>query len=208
MLDKDTIMREAIDRCLSEMFEKAQPRANWHEYLEMVKRGEISKDERIYDRHYLSEVEFNYIANKYKKAYGFKRHWKDDCDWILHNLKEGGYRDAWIKDEDGDKHRESEKTKPLNELIGDESAEKVYQLIENFKDFYRFDREESVFDFNVYLGCSPTSNAQTVIDYWKSIGVDIEIDEKKDLTEDDFWEIDMYGHKLEDEGEEDSEETL
>jgi len=208
MLDKDTIMREAIDRCLSEMFEKAQPRANWHEYLEMAKRGEISKDENIYERHYLSDTEFNYIANKYKKAYGFKRHWKDDCDWILHNLKEGGYRDAWIKDEDGDKHRESEKTKPLNELIGDESAEKVYQLIEDFKDFYRFDREESVFDFNVYLGCSPTSNVQTVIDYWKSVGVDIEIDEKKDLTEDDFWEIDMYGHKLEDEGEKDSEETL
>lgn len=208
MLDKDTIMREAIDRCLSEMFEKAQPRANWHAYLELAKRGKISKDERVYERHYLSDTEFNYIANKYKKAYGFKRHWKDDCDWILHNLKEGGYRDAWIKDEDGDKHCGSEKTKPLNELIGNESAEKVYQLIEDFKDFYRFDREESVFDFNVYLGCSPTSNAQTVIDYWKSVGIDIEINEKKGLTEDDFWEIDMYGHKLEDEGEEDSEETL
>ena len=208
MLDKDTIMREAIDRCLSEMFEKAQPRANWHEYLEMVKRGEISKDEKVYERHYLSDVEFNYIANKYKKAYGFKRHWKDNCDWILHNLKEGGYRDAWIKNEDGSGHRAPEKTKPLNELIGDESAEKVYQLIEDFKDFYRFDSEESVFDFNVYLGCSPTSNAQTVIDYWKSVGINIEIDEKKGLTEDDFWEIDMYGHKLEDEGEEDSEETL
>jgi hypothetical protein len=46
----------------------------------------------------------------------------------------------------------------------------------------------------MYLGCGPTSNPKTVIDYWKSQGVDITIDEKKDLTEDDYWELDMYGH--------------
>ena len=61
-------------------------------------------------------------------------------------------------------------------------------------DFHNFDRLESQFRATVALGCSPTSNPETVINYWKSQGIEIVIDEKKNLDKDDYWDIDYYGH--------------
>ena len=99
-------------------------------------------------------------------------------------------------------HRDAEHTKPLEELIGKEHAEIVFDLIKAFKNFYRFDRDEETFSFHIALGASPTSNANTVKEYWKSQGVDIEIDEKENLTEDDYWELDHYGHIIEEDDDE------
>ena len=48
-MDRDTIIAEGIDRCLTEMFSKAQPSANWYEYVEKAKRGEIDKNEKVYE---------------------------------------------------------------------------------------------------------------------------------------------------------------
>ena len=118
MLDKDTIMKKAIEDCLEEMFQKSQPKASYFDYVEKLKRGEISKEEKVFD------------------------------------------------------------------------------LIKDIKDFYEFDKDETQFDFNVYLGCSPISNAETVKEYWKSQGIDIEID-TTELSEDQYWELDNYGHLLE-----------
>ena len=130
--------------------------------------------------------------HEYMNVIIFQRNtWKENCDVILRDLKEGGLIDGW---DDKLDCRGAEHTKPLKEIIGEDNANKVIKLIEGFRDFYRFDHEESSFNFTMYLGCGPTSNPKTVIDYWKSQGVDITIDEKKDLTEDDYWELDMYGH--------------
>ena len=200
MLNRDTVISKAIDECLTEMYDKAQPSANYHDYVEKAKRGEITKNELIYERHYLNETQFNYIANKYKEAYRCINEWKSNIDFLVKCLKEGGYKDVWIKDEDGMGHRSGEKTPTLNEIVGEDKAIEVFKLIEDLKNFYRFDREEEVFSFNVYLGCSPTSNAEKVKDYWKSQGIDIQIDETE-LSEDDYWEIDKYGHVLKDEDE-------
>lgn len=197
MLDHHKIMEEAIDRCLCEMYEKAQPRANWHDYIEMAKRGEIGKDERIFERHYLCDNQFTYILNKYKKAYGFEEQWKSNIDFLIENLKEGGRKIVYKPlIEGGDPARTSEEMLPIKDIIGEENANKLFEYIENIKDFYHFDRKEEIFNFNIALGCSPTSNAETVKEFWASKGVDIEIDETE-LSEDDYWEIDMYGHILE-----------
>ena len=56
-----------------------------------------------------------------------------------------------------------------------EITETVLNTITNCKEFYRFDREESDFNCSVALGASPTSNKETVIEYWKSQGKNIEI---------------------------------
>ena len=199
-MDRDTIIAEAIDRCLTEMFSKAQPSANWHEYVEKAKRGEIDKNEKIYERHYLNETQFNYIANKYKNAYRCINEWRSNIEFLLDCFENGGYRTVYEKSENGSKTRTSEKTPVLTNLIGEENAAKVIELINDLRNFYRFDREEETFNWHVYLGCSPTSNAQTVKDYWKSQGKDIEIDETE-LTEDEYWELDEFGHLVEDEEE-------
>ena len=197
MLDRDSILEEAFLRCMEEMYERSQPKGSFKKYCEMLKNGEIPKDTRVYERHYLPQKEFEYILNKYIKAYDLENQWHSDCDLIMRDLEEGGYRDIYVKDEDGHGHREAEHTKPLKDLIGEEHAKVVLDLIKDFKDFYRFDRDGEKFNFSVCLGASPTSNPNIVKEYWKSQGVDIEIDTKDNLTEDDYWEIDYYGHILE-----------
>ena len=62
------------------------------------------------------------------------------------------------------------------------------------KEFYHFDREETDFNYSVALGASPTSNKETVIEYWKSQGKDIEIIERNPLL---IWERDYYGDEFE-----------
>lgn len=194
-------MKKAVEDCLEEMFQKSQPKASYFDYVEKVKRGEISKDEKIFERHYLNETQFNYIAEKYKKAYRLKRTWAPNIKFLLDCLKEGGYKTVYKPLVDGGEPvRTAEKTPSLESIIGTAKAKEVFELIKNLRDFYRFDRDEEIFDFNVYLGCSPTSNEETVKNYWKSQGVDIEID-TTELSEDDYWEIDNFGHLLKEEEE-------
>ena len=63
MLDKDKIMEEAMIRCYREMYRKAQPRGDFDRYRRMIKNGQLPKDTRIYERHYLPQKEFEYILN-------------------------------------------------------------------------------------------------------------------------------------------------
>lgn len=201
MVSKDTIMKKAIDDCLEEMFQKSQPKASYFDYVEKVKRGEISKEEKVFEHHYLNKTQFDYIANKYKKAYRLERTWIPNIDFLLDCLKQGGFKTVYKPlIEGGEPVRNAEKTPSLDLVIGKENAQKVFNLIEDIRDFYKFDKDEAQFDFNVYLGCSPTSNAETVKEYWKSQGIDIEID-TTELSEDDYWELDNFGHLLNEEEE-------
>lgn len=188
MLDKDKIMEEAMIRCYREMYRKAQPRGNFDRYRRMIKNGELPKDTRIYERHYLPQKEFEYILNKYVKAYRFENQWRSDVELILDNIKNGGYKEIYKNERKDVEHIK------LQDKIGEENVAKVIEFIEDLKDFYQFDNYESTFKASIALGCSPTSNPETVKKYWESQGVTVDIDEKKDLTEDDYWELDYYGH--------------
>jgi hypothetical protein len=46
------------------------------------------------------------------------------------------------------------------------------------------------------LGCSPTTNKETVINYWKTQGVDLDIVDRDPNT---FYENDAYGENYDDE---------
>ena len=84
------------------------------------------------------------------------------------------------------------KTPKLGELIGEENAAKVIDLITDIRDFYRFDREEEQFDWMTTLMTAvPTSNKKTVKEYWASKGKDIVF--KDDMDKDALWELDEYG---------------
>ena len=201
MLNRDKIISEAIDKCLEEMFQKSQPKGSYFEYIEKLNNGQIQKDEKVFERHYLNHTQFNYIRNKYKKAYRLQNEWKSNIDFLIQNLKEGGFKDVYKKHSDGTDYRTAEKMPPINKFIGKKNTEQLFDYINTIKDFYRFDHEEQIFDFNVCLGCSPTSNPETVKEYWKSKGVDIEID-TTELSEDDYWELDEFGEILKEEEDE------
>lgn len=211
MLNRDVILQQAIDNCYEEMYQKAQPSASYKELVEKVKSGELkdSSEEPLYKRYYLSQEEFEYIRNKYKEAYNIKSTWRDNIELLKSYIAEGGTKDKYIPtrmDVDGDIHpgyRSYEKVKPLinqiEELVGNkELAESITKLVLNnitsCKDYYRFDREENSFDWQVTLGCAPTSNKEEVVKYWKSQGKDITIEDRNPLT---FWEKDYYDNEFE-----------
>lgn len=211
MLDRKEILNKAYHDCMCEMYAKSQPEADWDNLVEEYRLGKIGKDERIYERHYLSMDEFLYIRDKYKEAYNIKKTWVPDIEFLEKLLKEGGLKDKYnpeVIDKDGFKHpgyRSAEDVKPLKDQISDiikefdssEAAQeigeiiynKVIDTIENYKDFYRFDREADDFDCNIALGSSPTCNPETVKKWWKeNYNQDIEIEERNPRL---FWYRDM-----------------
>jgi hypothetical protein len=162
--------------------------------------------------------EFNYIKEKYIEAYRLKHQWNPNIELLESYLKEGGTKDKYIPehtDEEGFTHpgyRGYEKVLPLRDQIVsylrecgvDES--KVIEMadgingltlstINDCKEFYCFDREEYEFCVSVSLGASPTSNKKKVIEYWKSKGIEVKIEDRNPLL---LWEMEEYGEDFED----------
>lgn len=211
MLDRDIIIGRAIDECVEEMFLKAQPSVNFKELVERVKSGEVedSQENPVYDRYYLSQKEFEYIKNKYAEAYDFKPRWIGHIEILEDYLTQGGSKDFYVPEtleEDGSWHpgyRSYKKVKPLKEQLktivtDDDTLNKVVDVVMNnikaCKDYYRFDRDYQQFEFNVCLGCSPTSNKETVKKYWESQGKPVKIEDKNPLL---LWDMDYYGSEFE-----------
>lgn len=205
ILERGNLLWDIRMKCMKEMYERAQPSANYDDiyaYYEQCNEQHITPD-KIYNRHYLSKEEFDYILNKYVSEYKLSNDFKRDCDIIIRDMEEGCSKDKYIPewtDEFGTHpgYRGYEKVPPLKETIGDENAQKVIDFIKMRKEFYRFNREEEGFRFDIALTDSPTSNEKTVIEYWKSQGKDIEIDPRH-KDENYFWE-EEHGY-LEDDGE-------
>lgn len=195
---RDKIIKEASFNLLKELYMRAQPPVNIEEYIEKYKTGEFTKKDRCYEWHYLpAEVETQIIED-YLEAYGANDQFKKWTDFLLDNFKNGGHRTAY-KDifGTGELDRTSEETETLPELIGEENAEKVYKLIEDFRYFYRTNMDEHSIRCVVFQG--PTSNPETVKEKW---GSNFKIDESFYKNYDGQWDYtykDFYnGHISED----------
>lgn len=218
-IDRDSILLEAVENCYREMFAKAQPEANWDNLIAEYKAGKIDekKDGPIYDRHYLSCKEYTYIIDKYLKAYRIESEWKDDIEVLEDYLKNGGSKDKYIEAHDDEYgyhpgYRGYEKVAPLKEhikniidpyqLTSDDKNEltnevvnKVFELIDTCKNFYRFNTDEEKFRNTLAFGATPTSNPETVKQWWRDhYNVEIEIEERIPKL---FWYFD-HGYTHED----------
>ena len=217
-MTRDDIFKEAVRNCFRECYRKAQPSADYDEIVEKVKNGEIEDTDvnPVYNRYYLSMEEFTYIRDKYLDAYKMRNAWTPNIDLLKSYFVEGGTKDKYIPehaDEDGFTHpgyRGYEKVLPFKEqvlnylrdcglhesmavkLSHDINNIAIYN-IESCQDFYRFDREESDFSWAVTLGASPTSNKEKVIEYWKSQGIEVKIEDRNPLL---LWEMDEYGENF------------
>ena len=212
MLTREEILNKAYHDCMCEMYAKAQPEADWDNIVEEYRTGKLGKEDRVYERHYLSMDEFLYIRDKYKEAYNIKKTWIPNLEFLEKLLIEGGLKDKYNPDwtdEQGNHHpgyRSAEDVPPLEQqifeeihnVIGDRVqvegwaisiTEMIMNIINNYKDFYRFDREADDFDINISLGASPCTNADTVKKWWKeNYNQDIEIEERNPRL---FWYRDM-----------------
>ena len=217
-LTRDDIIDEAYMKCMNEMYAKAQPSTNFNELLEGVKNGTIidTPYDKVFERYYLSYEEFHYILDKYTELYGMTEKWTSYLETVEKYFTGEGRKDIWIaekNDEDGNRHpgyRSSEAVPHIKDTINnilkqyvDESysqeinkkiTKEVLSYVENCKNFYRYDREEHNFSARVALGCSPTSNKESVIEYWKKQGKDIEIVERNPIL---LWDMDYYGDEFE-----------
>lgn len=222
MLSRESVLEKAYHDCLAEMYRKSQPSASYDEYVKMYKAGVLRDDDhdRVYNRHYLSREEYEYILDKYVDAYGMNERWSDYVDTVKRYFDDEAPNDKWIPekvDDDGFKHpghRGYEHlphfSKVIEGIINDMVVQNEWDIekvsmaiydavikrIETCQHFYKFDREESGFHVSVGLGASPTCNKDAVINYWKEKGVDIEI---IDRNPDTFWEKDYYGDDYENE---------
>ena len=214
MLDRKEILERAYHECMVEMYAKSQPSVDFNQLLADAKAGKIGKDEKVYERYYLSHAEFDHIRKKYIDAYNIKATWKSDIELLEQYLTEGGNRDKYIEahtDEYGyhPGYRGYETVKPIGEQIqdilktelgdehfevGNKILEAVMNTIKDCKEYYRFDREENDFNYSVGLGPSPCSNKDTVKEYWKEQGIDVDPIEPNPYL---IWQKDYYGDEFE-----------
>lgn len=213
MLDRKEILERAYHECMTEMYAKSQPSADYNQLLKDAQDGKISKDEKVYERYYLSQAEFNHIREKYINAYKIKSSWKSNIELLESYLTEGGNKDKYIEahaDEYGyhPGFRSYEIVDPISKQIqdiiakeigeghkevGNKILEAVMNTIKDCKEYYRFDREENDFNYSVALGASPCSNKETVEKYWETQGVNIKVEEPNPLL---IWEKDYYGEEF------------
>ena len=215
MLSREKILTKAYTDCMEELYQKSQPSASYIDYVTLYRKGELTDKDRIYERHYLPQSEYEYIVDKYVSAYGMAKKWDDYMDTAIEYLNEGATKDKWIEEREDETgfhpgYRGYEKLKDIatifedtlnankdksNAEIAKTLRELVIQRLNDCKNFYRFDREEDDFKASVALGASPTSNPETVRKYWKEKGVELEFVEKDPDT---LWERDYYGDAYDD----------
>lgn len=218
-LSRRKLLQKAIHDCYREMYAKSQPYADYDAICQELKDGKINEDldGKVYERHYLSLEEHKYIVNKYMDAYKIQSEWPDYVEVVENYLKDGGYKTVYEDkeyDEDGnivnypDKH--IEKDKSLKELfkeyfekslgtsdnsMSDDLCKIVMEKIDKCKNYYKFNGEENSFIFEMTLGHAPTSNKETVKNWWKEhYNHDIEIEER---NPDLLWSMDEYGDEFE-----------
>ena len=186
-IDRSSVIEQAILECLTEMYAKAQPSTDFNELMKLYK----GTNKPFYQWYYLSEEEFKYILNKYLEAYKIKDNRQDYLDLIIDDLKNGYYinvyKKAWT-DKYGfhPGYKDYKEEKSLIEKIGEDTANEVFDILKERNNYYKVNLEENKFTFTIALGCSPTSNAKTVLEHWGNIEI-----KPRHLTEDEFWEEDF-----------------
>lgn len=195
-IDRNDIIEEACHRMLKEMYMRAQPPVDIDDYIAKYKDGTFDKEkDRCYEWHYLPSEIQNQIVEDYLKAYNANDQMREYFGWLLDLFKNGGYRTVY-KDVfgDGKETRSAEETEKLPELIGEENAEKVYNLIKDFLGFYRRNLDECSIRWTIMQ--SPTTNPDTVKKHW---GEDFKIDDSVYKNSDGEWDYtykDYYDGKI------------
>ena len=205
--NRKDMLNKAYEDCMRELYARAQPSADYDNIIDEYRQGKIGKEERVYERHYVSKEEYDYVVDKYVKTYGMDKKWFRDVDTVKDWVVNGGpprRKAVYDKDYEHVEHeyedRKRFKSEVMEELekagldqktvneLSDTIQDKVLGQIEDCKHFYRFDREEDDFRGWVALGASPTSNPETVKKWWKeNYNQDIEIE---DRIPDLFWYYD------------------
>lgn len=157
---------------------------------------------RPYEFYYLPREVMKDICDDYIRAYKLdsQEDLLDTIEILKHYCKEP-IVDKWIEDKNGDGHRGydhpdnlvKEVTKILTKYDdsmdseqGEEIVNKFFEFLDMAGNFYNWNYDLNYFNMNVYLGASPNSNKEKVIENWKLYrDKDISIDESIYYDEED-----------------------
>ena len=159
---------------------------------------------RPYEFYYLPREVFKEIADSYVDAYCIdsQQNLLDIID-ILKNYCIAPIKESYIKESDGETHRgyvhPDNIKKTVQSLlqafyldsdcdssyVSDELVKIFFEFLDDAGKFYCWNRDLNAFNSTVYLGPSPCSNKETVINNWKNYrNKDITIDDSLYIEED------------------------
>ena len=199
MITRRDVIADAADKCMKELYSLAQPTITWEDFIKENKEF-IKREEEYYKlpKEVLKEIVDNYIyayeidehQNLLDTIDLLKKYCDDPIEEFYHpgEGESPGYRDY--------RHPDNLVTCLISELkeyassdISEEIVYKAKDLFFKFLDmagkFYNSHWWLNSFNTTVYLGASPNSNKEAVIENWKKYrNKDIEIDESKYNEED------------------------
>lgn len=216
MISKRDVLSQAIDDCMKELYSLAQPSVTWEDFMEqnevyvskerewkdLPEEGKPSYKDYMcpkpFEFYYLPREVLKNIIDSYVEAYGFN-HQKElvDIKDTLIGYCEDPIIEVYKKDR-GYNRREYEHqehiVKQLSSICNDEELagkvwDKVKEILNQATDFFNWNSYLNTFYTHTYLGASPNSNKEAVIENWKKYrNTDIEIDESKYKEEDDDYD--------------------
>ena len=175
------VMRNAVEDTLEEMYQHSYPKISWKQRMREAKDGKDVDKDLIY-HHYIPQSLYEDILEMAKSNYSYEPFFQDYTEHFADFLLKGGHgKDLEKGGKDDYKDYQS-----IKEEIGEEAFSILEKRIEAYKRTYRFDHRRWSFAFTV-MNYSPCTNRQTVIDYWKSQGVDLQIPDDDKIIK-HYWE--------------------
>ena len=167
MINREDILNEAYHKCMVEMYKWSQPSIDIDE---LITSG-YKDDEKspLYEQHYLSQDNFNYLREVYMNAYGITDEWDNTFNTLIKQLLNGGIEDNYIpRNGDTPGYRDYKNVAALKDVMSNPTdVDIVIEYIKKCQNFFKgHSLETNKFSCSVALGASPTCNSKAVEDYW------------------------------------------
>jgi len=204
MITRRDVLSQAVDACMKELYSYAYPRIEWDDFLleNKIYNANKKEDPAPFEFYYLPKEIMKDICDSYIFAYQIDSQQELlNTISILKDYCENPIVDKHISeytDENGDYHPghrgydhpdnlEKEIYKYLNSNFTGaefENAEilqdKFFEFLDMAGNFYKWNADLNSFNMSIYLGASPNTSKEEVIENWKKYrNKDIEIDDEQ-----------------------------
>lgn len=175
MITRDEVLVEAVNKCLQELYSNVQPKVTWTDFIQ-ENREYVEGTPLPCEFYYIPKKLMEEIVSDYVYAYDLNPKLKDTINILIDYLKEPiniGYENNTRKYVTGES---------IVNRIGEDAFNMVVKYLTDAGDFYRWDADLQKFYHNIYLGASPSTSKEQVINNWKKYrNKDITIDDSKYL---------------------------
>lgn len=198
MITRDSILSKAIEECMKELYSLVTPSISWENFVEENKKyKEESNEPKPFEFYYLPKEILKDIVDSYVYAYKLdeQQNLLDIID-ILKKYCQDPIIDKYIKEDEnpgyrGYEHSDNLKkeiqrliqeydSSDISKEISEKCCNKFFEFLDMAGKFYKWNSELNYFSTSIYLGASPNSNKEAVIENWKKYrNQDIEINEEQ-----------------------------